>query len=907
MKFVKEHYQRLKTDERGVALIFTLGILGLLMVLALGFASTAMTDRKSAANGSSLTCARMLAESAANRAMAILQYYDSGVNYSHYTSAMETDLYPSASFASNAGNYDYIWKLQTNGVLTWDSSFSSASNVNWHYIKVKDPMAPSTTYKIVGRVAYIIIPGFGIDPASVVETGKDEGAYVEPRPGVNVSEINLKSIDSTIDAGVAQAMSYDNVAGGKLPSSGTVTWQDFASLFYKIGITSNSAANMTMKSNFMDWFVVNSKADNESFWVDLNGDAAMNVKDLPATIKKIGEDSTHKFEMAHRFNLARADWDSLTVNDIVDSPTEWSLTPSTYDGKGILWIKNWQEKGTFSDAATRSKQIAANLIDYCDSNNEPTSDITPSNWTGTAPSYTGNEKTPYLNEFSFKVDGDVSVIPLVDPMGINPTTYTYVYTIKLVPSVETIDMYGGLSATTELVAAEGTFSCNLGGDGSTFSQDFSLTTSLALSVTSCDVGYRVVNDSVITLTTPSPSGQATSTGYFIRDVKIKVNKAVLSYNGNCDYSSTGTSAPFTMVDPLAMTPLMPPVTSYCSFIVDDPRQNLNPGDWTSVCNVSSDVRTLGKKNKKVSPAVNVLTLPLTTGDFDVELSTDPAATNNSSYSPSISTAYIRNATMQSPWELGFIHRGGNWQTLNIKEFNAESGVLGKGGAAYHDASSTGNGGDSNILDQVKMNSNVQNPMKFSLKIQKDKLLTALLTGVKSGVAPTSSTSWDPSSGGTNLTAAQISTMIGKIKAQNINFASRSAIAKVSELSTDAAFTNERQKREVIGKIINLCSVANTEYYTAIILAQSIKDIGGGVSISKDLLGNGVTSGSISVPNVDGPTSSRNITMPVGNCQFGQYDLGADEIVSEQKIKLELYKNSVTGKVDVLKYEYIDSN
>lgn len=32
----------------------------------------------------------------------------------------------------------------------------------------------------------------------------------------------------------------------------------------------------------------------------------------------------------------------------------------------------------------------------------------------------------------------------------------------------------------------------------------------------------------------------------------------------------------------------------------------------------------------------------------------------------LSTAYIRNAPMQSLWELGVIHRGAAWQTLNLK-------------------------------------------------------------------------------------------------------------------------------------------------------------------------------------------------------------------------------------------------
>ena len=76
----------------------------------------------------------------------------------------------------------------------------------------------------------------------------------------------------------------------------------------------------------------------------------------------------------------------------------------------------------------------------------------------------------------------------------------------------------------------------------------------------------------------------------------------------------------------------------------------------------------------------------------------------------ISTAFIRNAPMRSPWELGFIHRGIPFQTINLK------GADGIGGDAQlkdedHEASnfawteSRGTRyeyGDAGILDQIKM-------------------------------------------------------------------------------------------------------------------------------------------------------------------------------------------------------------
>jgi len=56
---------RNRKNSRGVAVIFTLGILGLLTVMALGFASTALLNRKIADNTSSADYARHIAKNIA--------------------------------------------------------------------------------------------------------------------------------------------------------------------------------------------------------------------------------------------------------------------------------------------------------------------------------------------------------------------------------------------------------------------------------------------------------------------------------------------------------------------------------------------------------------------------------------------------------------------------------------------------------------------------------------------------------------------------------------------------------------------------------------------------------------------------------------------------------------------------
>ncbi|MBR4901661.1 MAG: hypothetical protein IKZ46_12045 [Victivallales bacterium] len=72
-------------------------------------------------------------------------------------------------------------------------------------------------------------------------------------------------------------------------------------------------------------------------------------------------------------------------------------------------------------------------------------------------------------------------------------------------------------------------------------------------------------------------------------------------------------------------------------------------------------------------------------------------TFESSNTRSFSTAFIRNAPMETLWELGAIHRGAPYQTINLKKFTEPKEASGK----YED-------GDAAILDYVKIG-----PLRFA--------------------------------------------------------------------------------------------------------------------------------------------------------------------------------------------------
>ena len=184
----------------------------------------------------------------------------------------------------------------------------------------------------------------------------------------------------------------------------------------------------------------------------------------------------------------------------------------------------------------------------------------------------------------------------------------------------------------------------------------------------------------------------------------------------------------------------------------DPRQNLNPRYSATDTNIArssdwnltpkfvlgptiSGVDTIpsmaisnnevaangGRKNRHVNPAVpsyapsadpSASYVDIAAADVDKEAATDPAWKGDN-HGGHVSTAYIRNAPMVSPWEIGLIHRGREWQTLNIKR----AGGFGSGTAAEkikiedidsdygawdEDVGTTYQNGDGAILEFIKV-------------------------------------------------------------------------------------------------------------------------------------------------------------------------------------------------------------
>jgi len=397
----------------------------------------------------------------------------------------------------------------------------------------------------------------------------------------------------------------------------------------------------------------------------------------------------------------------------------------------------------------------------------------------------------------------------------------------------------------------------------------------------------------------------------------------------------------------------------------DPRQNLNPDDWTfegksiAVANAASpeevygttpvmDVASgfIGNQNQSSSMEFSPQN-PYTPADPDTlrvcdeELAEGPAYTG-SGKDKHISTAVIRNAPMMSPWEIGFIHRGIRWQTINIKnagftEFASNEDNWGNAGSAYQV-------GDGAILEQIKMTGKIHTYGKINVNLLRPaapnydpardpEILAALFRNIRYGEDPANfivnSTRGSNGEFPEEITAG--SSLIDETAVADIktNFA---ANAKESNYSGKLGFLNygttyslenafhatigssqktDAAQEEIIGKTINLiCATSHTpSVINMMVVAQSIKDVAGTQVrlFDPDDKGDYTVSGSNIKIEDDGVATKT-------DCKYGKFDylehnsdpgknIYFDEITGEVKMFVRLYIND-KGRMVINRITYL---
>ena len=913
-------FKKIINEERGIATVLTIGVLALLAALAIGFLSESMILQKISNNNLNLERSRLLAQSMVQRTIAAVTQYNAttsdslitfnsqrllkGVNGTDTDDAPDTDDL-ATSLSTTFNNIEYF---------TWDEDASDSPQ--WQYIRTTRNTDGDSM--LVGRVAYVVINNIGkLDPSAIVDSGsnvtsfypsavtEDTSLYTgfDPgpvkilgRPGRDVREIFAGNINTSILADTLQYMSAsnaDNSDPSTLEGSNNRTgqllkgtrWFDISEFIGAVGV-GNTTSDTQIRTDFNNWFFTDNPADPEAFWIDIDADDIIDSQ----------------YEQFHRFNLARTDWDDITVDSFTTtSAVVAEIDDTDTDGMTIPWLKNWKSiPAGDTNSDTIRNQIIANLIDYCDSDDTATTDypaIDP-------PTYVGLEKSQYINELTFTLSGSNSLLTSPIVGGSNDGRYYNEAVVKVnILDLELVNMYGTditVNNAKITISANCTFSVYKSGI-ETASQliEFDNLSINLNSFSSSEQSYstdRYTDNSSLKVIEGIHTDEQVDTGaisnFNITSLKVKLTAS----NSLADFANIVESLTISPSPLLPETVAGTPTTEYLAFNaqINDPRQNLNGSDWTvnmvndsnatqarhdvnsTIANASEEVPTTDGKNTAFAPDVDG-----NESDSDYESgATDPWE---------VSTAYIRNAPMQSPWELGFIHRGAAWQTINLKAYNMTEGASpDAGGNGYAD-------GDANVLDQIKMTANTETYGKVNINSTSStstphlNIYTALLQDIYlTGTNSTDKSNYDnPGTQGGTRVNGDIPNNIAVDFVTNSTttpYKTRAQILRptngVTTLhnGTEIAQTNDAAQEEIIGKFINLTTAGTSNNLTLITVAQTIKDVGD-VTVTK----NGTP-----IPT-----------------EFNRYDENADAILAEQKILVILVRDPITFKWQIKKLRYIN--
>ncbi|MEA2011758.1 MAG: hypothetical protein U9O87_01540 [Verrucomicrobiota bacterium] len=857
--------------ERGVALLITLGVLSLLLILAMAFSYSSMYFESRAQLNEDLTKSRLLCELGLERIVSMLK-----IELCEHEDPK--NVFPAAKcLVEGTGAWNgYYFTTSVHSSMAQDGLTDalslSVNNLNYFPTSLPDPNSswiPIYAHKeingnpetiIDGRFAFIAVDETGkLDPNTIVSDTIAEGNEV--RDGYSMSDLSLEN--AGFSSAFAENMRSETV-GGLRPASNN--WFSRYHIVKKHGITTQADLDDIIASLF-----TYRRADT--------------LDDISALydISQIGTDY---------------------VDDLLAE---------------ISWLDNWPDshKETFQVGTHRGKQIAANIIDYSDADNNATTDadydyhssnkvvicqvppgnpaneytisvgrtavpahlafgcyLGPCDGAGNAytvnklPEYVGLEKVPYVNE---------AQLTIINNTIMYPHNGKILTDISMYCTIELVNLYGNINLGSDcMICIEAKIRGKMGAEGALDTINF-FDTYTGVIPDFNSSGYKttfqlpmLVNDNTFLGSKGDPDALK------LYNMEIDLRK-VWVYD-----DSTGEL--WDLVCPETTGVNGGTINSgtqwyvYCE--VDDPRQNTFPNDWSwSSFGLAPDVH-LGTKNSNCTPNPG-------TG-YD----NNPGA----SQPWHVDSVYIKNSPIVDALELSVIHRGEKWQTLNLVDYKYNPDTDTEIPGDFSDDAdgdvddrlgdfdaTEGNGGDRNILNFIKvgtMHDDEESLIgRVNINTRRKNVLEALFKSIEK-----ESTDSCPGTGGTTINTSNLDTFIDDIMATTrvlpfeidaVSQNNRNPY-KYGLLFQNSSFSN-REIETLMMRTKNLVT-AKHNYFTVIVCAQTIKDVGG----------------------VDADINIRGV-----DCQLGRYDEGGDKITAEQKIRAVLHRNAGTNNITVEHYEYLE--
>ncbi|MBE6391399.1 MAG: hypothetical protein E7042_04255 [Lentisphaerae bacterium] len=440
-----------KREQRGVALLFALGMLTILLVTGMAFVANALTAQKVAANNSARSQARMFAQSALSRAMASVmvyqyQYYKANTSFPEsfaniYSCAGSGGLDDGLQTTASAKSLMNLPMDDTVVAKTLAKEFNNLFlNSRWQgqWVNFYDNTMNSSDRQIIGRAAWQVLSNSPQILAPVFLSGhlQTDGFYSwtprKNRWGREIDEIYLPTSGSVFSPAVTAV-------------TPTSTLQDYEIIYNTLGFQDTDAA----KKRFIDKWLCPDIAEGsdvlnptpiipETYYYQESANGKK-IQVLRFNISEVSSEPTDITKYASGANTSSDPWylrfglNSSNANSInnanflnklandgaeFQSGDEYDFDLSADDRPSLPFLRRIgnvstdnptyrdSSGGTVNRGAWR-RQIAANFNDYCDADSVPTSDKPATTWmtlTGNEhPNFTGNEKTPYLYELGFRM------------------------------------------------------------------------------------------------------------------------------------------------------------------------------------------------------------------------------------------------------------------------------------------------------------------------------------------------------------------------------------------------------------------------------------------------------------------------------------------------------------------------
>jgi len=657
-------------SESGIALILTLAILVMVTLLVVAFAISMRVENTASRNFNDLIKARQMAQAAVDQAVATLRnatpVVSPGVNYVTSPGAVYTfagGVWTTSSLVSTNWTTPSLTGLvdlnQNNLItgLTGDYPAGSRIWAGWTNVTA------SGSSQVIGRFAYWVDDESSKVNLNVAGSrGNDLQGYTPA--AIDLQSLHFTSVDQiNITNYVATVSPFDTVESIKMTAPPLVPPAP--------GITPATYTNNQF------YTTVNSTSPDITPW----GDKRLNPVDV--------------------------------VTNNVLYPTPDSKVAAISNMLANAGLTNFFGAGqTFAAKYPSVAQIAANIIDYIDTDGQPTdsSIVPPLPVDTTPPFYLGLEQTPYLNELV--ISNTIAATPF-DPVAGTTLTFSPLATVEL------WNMY----ANNWFAAAHGAPNVQL-----------QFSPSISISVVA-PPGAIVTNTIALTspVTIPAGFGHNILPGGYDGNLKKPVTVSPLQITINTNIATvilnSGAVTAIYYNNAGRVDYAIIPLTNYAATVtIDATTGAVFSLSWVTACNdprvkpvsnnwipqgggTNQGVDTLGSintntLNPQVTNTIGAISLPAD-GDFSCH-----------------TNAIARDRGTMYPGELSYIHTGVPWRTFWLQPQSAlETGILPDW--AVLDLFS---GSDAtNVIGRLNINSIITSSGPFASILDRVLPLTALLT------------------------------------------------------------------------------------------------------------------------------------------------------------------------------------